>query len=69
MVLNAGKVPFFTYVHRSCIFWIVCYDVSLALPPTKLGLQNRTILPVITSLWLQVTLASTNEWKLLTIDL
>ena len=32
-------------------------------------LQNRTILPVVTSLWLRVTLASANEWKLLKIDL
>ena len=28
-------------------------------------IQNRTILPVVTSLWLRVTLASANEWKLL----
>ena len=30
-VFNAGKFPFFTYVHR---LWIVHYDIASAVPPT-----------------------------------
>ena len=26
--------PFFMYVHRSCTFWIVRYDVLCVVPPT-----------------------------------
>ena len=58
----------FTYVHRQCIFWIVHYDDVRVRYRLLNCLQNRTILPVVTSLWLRVTLASANEWKLLKIN-
>ena len=62
LVPNVGGRSLFSRTSIECVYFR-SYTVTFHV---QYRLQNQTILPVVTSLWLQVILASANEWKLKT---